>query len=152
MASAPLLTFGAGPAAAPPPPTTRRHGHARNRSLSTQPWTHSWTATRRRLFQIARKEAIGGTREDRWKGRTEPAACAARGAAALACKKTMAVPSGLLTRRPGGGMAIQRLGSFAALDIDEEAEAVGHDAMEVDFGPPALAPPASGKGLGQVLR
>lgn len=48
-----------------------RQKHRRTHSSSGIPWTHSWRATRRKLYEIARKEALGDSREDRFKGRLE---------------------------------------------------------------------------------
>lgn len=48
-----------------------RQKHRRTHSSSGIPWTHSWRATRRKLYEIARKEALGDSREDRFKGRLD---------------------------------------------------------------------------------
>ncbi|KAJ9094951.1 hypothetical protein QFC21_005743 [Naganishia friedmannii] len=59
-----------------PSSTARRHAasiglskHRRTHSASGIPWIHSWGATRRKLYEIARREALGSNREDRFKGR-----------------------------------------------------------------------------------
>ncbi len=116
--------------------------HSRSRSLSTQPWTHTWRSTRQRLFQIARKEAIGGNREDRWKGRTE-------GGQSLMVRGGVSVPGGMIVRMEDGVMRMQRHGSYSALDIDCVAE----DAEEMDVDEQAEEDRSVGvKSLGQVLR
>jgi hypothetical protein len=48
-----------------------RQKHRRTHSSSGILWTHSWRATRRKLYEIARKEALGDSREDRFKGRLD---------------------------------------------------------------------------------
>ncbi|KAJ9115457.1 hypothetical protein QFC22_005215 [Naganishia vaughanmartiniae] len=60
-----------------PSSAARRHAlgggggskHRRTHSASGIPWVHSWGATRRKLYEIARREALGSNREDRFKGR-----------------------------------------------------------------------------------
>ncbi|KAJ9111052.1 hypothetical protein QFC19_001250 [Naganishia cerealis] len=59
---------------APSLPSARKHAagaskHRRTHSASGIPWSHSWKATRRKLYEIARREALGMNREDRFKGR-----------------------------------------------------------------------------------
>lgn len=97
--------------------------HSRTRSLSAAPWVHSFAETRARLFDLARKEAIGGAREDRWKERIEGG---------------MPVSGGTVERRLDGLLEVRRDGSLGGLPLDAE-----FPEERIDSGR---------EGMGQVLR
>ena len=48
-----------------------RSRHRRTHSSSGFVWKHNWTSTRQKLYEVARKEALGDSREDRFKGRSD---------------------------------------------------------------------------------
>lgn len=66
-------------------------GHRRTHSASGIPWRHTWKQTRKKLFEIARKEAMGLGREDRWKDRE---ASRLRGLSSALFISTSVKPSG----------------------------------------------------------
>lgn len=114
--------------------------HRRTHSASGIPWKHTWRATRKKLYEIARREALGHGREDRFKGRviSSPSHDAADEALAIDIPATMLdglstplpttrqsptkpdvseTPSGRILKRPGGGLAMQRHGSETFLEF-----------------------------------
>ncbi|GHJ83632.1 hypothetical protein NliqN6_0034 [Naganishia liquefaciens] len=123
----------------------RSSKHRRTHSASGIPWKHTWRATRRKLYEIARREALGYVREDRFKERvissptddtpgvTEddgpidfpPALIdglatplpTQNGAPSTPRAPVAETPSGRILKRPGGGMAMQRHGSETFLEF-----------------------------------
>ena len=123
---------------------TRPSKHRRTHSASGIPWKHSWCATRRKLYEIARREALGTVREDRFKGRvisspTDDSPCETSEEGLVDFAPSLLdgfatplpthnapptprapiaeTPSGRILKRPGGGMAMQRHGSETFLEF-----------------------------------
>ncbi|KAI5450950.1 hypothetical protein NCC49_002689 [Naganishia albida] len=112
--------------------------HRRTHSASGIPWCHSWKATRKKLYEIARQEALGATREDRFKGRviasppveedemegymspmghSTPMPSTESHSRLLEGEVTD-TPSGRILRRPGG-VLLQRHGSETMLEFPQ---------------------------------
>lgn len=148
--------------------------HRRTHSASGIPWKHSWKATRRKLYEIARREALGYLREDRFKGRvisspTDDTASVdlhtidipatmldgletpmTRHQPPTPSANIAETPSGRILKRPGGGMAMQRHGSETFLEFPSS---IG----PLDLGIPLMDGPAEQEGqerrtIGQALR
>lgn len=112
------------------------HHHRRTHSASGIPWVHSWRATRRKLYEIARMEALGARREDRFKVRVmdsppvekeEMVEYVSRESEVNATPMSIPrlldgecadTPSGRILKR-SGGMKMQRHGSETMLDFPE---------------------------------
>lgn len=100
--------------------------HRRTTSASGIPWKHSWQATRRKLYEIARKEARGDSREDRYKGRADIKSKAFLTAAGVEVGpfspmilEGQDVPGGVVMD-DGHRMQFQRTGSEIRLELGSE--------------------------------
>jgi hypothetical protein len=143
--------------------------HRRTHSASGIPWKHTWRATRRKLYEIARREALGHGREDRFKGRviSSPSAdSTTEDPIAIDIPSTMLdglstplsvtrqsptkpdvseTPSGRILKRPGGGLAMQRHGSETFLEFPAS--------IGLDLGPAFDAgEEEQGRTIGKALR